>query len=75
MFEEYDDYLEFRIHPEDLFNMKSMQISLSKFIYNQPIEERNNYKNIFSYRVLNAKGSCSRPHTMRATQYTFRLIL
>lgn len=57
MIEEYDDdYLESRIHPEDLFNMKSIQISLSQFIYNQPIEERNNYKNIFSYRVLNAKG-------------------
>ncbi|MDD3039506.1 LuxR C-terminal-related transcriptional regulator [Bacteroides sp.] len=51
-----DDYLESRIHPEDLFNMKSLQISLSEFIYNQPIEDRNNYKNIFSYRVQNAKG-------------------
>ena len=57
MIEEYDDnYLESRIHPEDLFNMKSLQISLSQFIYNQPIEDRNSYKNIFSYRVLNAKG-------------------
>lgn len=57
MIEQFDDdYLESRIHPEDLFNIKSMQISLSQFIYNQPIEERNSYKNIFSYRVLNAKG-------------------
>ncbi|MDD3039253.1 LuxR C-terminal-related transcriptional regulator [Bacteroides sp.] len=57
MIEEYDDnYLESRIHPEDLFNIKSLQISLSQFIYSQPIEDRNNYKNIFSYRVLNAKG-------------------
>lgn len=57
MIEAYDDnYLESRIHPEDLFNMKSLQISLSQFIYNQRIENRNNYKNIFSYRVLNAKG-------------------
>lgn len=57
MIEEYDDnYLESRIHPEDLFNMKSLQISLSQFIYDQPIEDRNSYKNIFSYRVLNAKG-------------------
>lgn len=51
-----DDYLESRIHPEDLFSMKSIQLSLSQFIYDQPVEERNNYKNIFSYRVLNAKG-------------------
>lgn len=57
MIEEYDDdYLESRIHPEDLLNIKSIQISLSHFIYSQPTEERNNYKNIFSYRVLNAKG-------------------
>lgn len=51
-----DDYLESRIHPEDLFNMKSIQVGLSQLIYNQPIGERNNYKNIFSYRVLNTKG-------------------
>lgn len=51
-----DDYLESRIHPEDLFSMKSIRLSLSQFIYDQPVEERNNYKNIFSYRVLNAKG-------------------
>lgn len=55
--EQYDDdYLESRIHPEDLSTMKSIQIGLSQFIYSQPIDERNNYKNIFSYRVLNAKG-------------------
>lgn len=57
MIEDYDDdYLESRIHPEDLLNMKSIQVSLSQFIYSQPIEERNNYKNIFSYRVLNGKA-------------------
>lgn len=51
-----DDYLESRIHPEDQLVMKSIQVGLSQFIYNQPIEERNDYRNIFSYRVLNAKG-------------------
>lgn len=49
------DYLESRIHPEDLSTMKSMQVDLSRFIYSKPAEERNNYKNIFSFRVLNAK--------------------
>lgn len=53
--EEHEDYLESRIHPDDLSQMKSLQIDLSRFIYSQPVEERNNYKNIFSYRVLNAK--------------------
>lgn len=56
MIEQYDDYLESRIHPEDLSTMKYIQIGLSQFIYKQPMDERNNYKNIFSYRVLNAKG-------------------
>ena len=57
MIEQYDDnYLESRIHPEDLSTMTSIQVSLSQFIYNQPIDERHNYKNIFSYRLLNAKG-------------------
>lgn len=51
-----DDYLESRIHPDDLSALKSLQIDLSRFIYSLPIEERNNYKNSFSYRVLNAKG-------------------
>lgn len=47
-----DDYLESRIHPEDLSDIKSMQVDLSRLIYSQPIGERNDYKNIFSYRVL-----------------------
>lgn len=54
--EQYDDnYPESRIHPDDLEQIKTMQIDLSKFIYSQPFEERNNYKNIFSYRILNAR--------------------
>lgn len=53
--EQYDDYPESRIHPDDLEQIKTMQIDLSKFIYSQPFEERNSYKNIFSYRILNAR--------------------
>lgn len=49
------DYLESRIHPDDLAQLKSMQIYLSRYIYNLPPEERNNYKNIFTYRILNAR--------------------
>lgn len=53
--EKHGDYLETRIHPDDLAQIKSLQIDLSRFIYSQPAEERNNYKNIFTYRVLNAR--------------------
>lgn len=53
--EEQGDYLESRIHPDDLSRLKSMQIDLSRFIYDLPPEERNSYKNIFTYRILNAK--------------------
>lgn len=48
------DYLESRIHPDDLSRIKSLQVDLARFIYNQPVENRNHYKNNFSYRVLNA---------------------
>lgn len=50
-----DDYMESRIHPDDLDRMKDMQVCLSRYIYDQPVEDRNNYKNIFTYRILNAK--------------------
>lgn len=67
-----DDYLESRIHPDDLEQMKSMQVSLSRFIYNQPETERNHYKNIFTYRMLNAKrryvNVTSRHHVLRTTR-------
>lgn len=53
--EEHGDYLESRIHPDDLSQMKSLQVDLSRFIYSRPEEERNDYKNIFSYRVLNGR--------------------
>lgn len=53
--ENQGDYLESRFHPDDLSQMMSMQVDLSRFIYNRPAEDRNNYKNIFTYRVMNAK--------------------
>lgn len=49
------DYLESRIHPDDLSQMKSMQVELSRFIYSLPAEDRNNYKNIFTYRLLSSR--------------------
>lgn len=53
--EKQGDYLESRIHPDDQSQLKSMQIDLSRFIYTLPPEERNDYMNIFTFRILNAR--------------------
>lgn len=53
--ERQGDYLESRIHPDDLLQLKSMQVGLSRFIYGLPAEDRNHYRNTFTYRILNAK--------------------
>lgn len=49
------DYLESRIHPDDLSQLKQLQVDLGKFIFNLPIEQRNDYCNIYSFRVRNAR--------------------
>ena len=53
--EKQGDYLESRIHPDDLAQLKNLQIELGKFIYSLPLEERNDYCNIYSFRILNAR--------------------
>lgn len=53
--ERQGDYLESRIHPDDLSQLKTLQVNLGKFIYGLPLEQRNDYCNIYSFRVLNAK--------------------
>lgn len=53
--ERQGDYLESRIHPDDRAQLAALQIKLSQFIYNLPAEERNDYSNIYSFRILNAK--------------------
>ncbi|MDL2291557.1 LuxR C-terminal-related transcriptional regulator [Bacteroides sp. OttesenSCG-928-F21] len=50
------DVLEERIHPDDRSQMLEYQIEHGRFIYSLPQEERNNYQQIFQYRILNAKG-------------------
>lgn len=50
------DMLEERIHPDDKKQIVDYQIEHGKFIYSLPIEERNDYSQIFQYRMLNAKG-------------------
>lgn len=53
--ERQGDYLESRIHPDDREQLLTLQIKLSQFIYSLPPTQRNNYSNIYSFRVLNAK--------------------
>jgi DNA-binding CsgD family transcriptional regulator len=49
------DLLEERIHPDDRDQILDYQIEHGKFIYSLPKEERNDYCQIFQYRMLNVK--------------------
>lgn len=53
--ERQGDYLESRIHPNDRAQLAALQVTLGQFIYSLPFEQRNNYSNIYSFRILNAK--------------------
>jgi len=53
---EQGDLLEERIHPDDRRQLIEYQIEHGQFIYSLPPEERNNYQQIFQYRMLNARG-------------------
>lgn len=53
--EKQGDYLESRIHPDDRSQLAALQVTLSRFIYSLPLEQRNNYANIYSFRMLNAR--------------------
>ncbi len=48
------DLLEERIHPDDRIQLLEYQIEHGQFIYSLPPEERNDYQQIFQYRMLNA---------------------
>lgn len=50
------DMLEDRIHPDDRGQLVEYQIEHGQFIYSLPAEERNDYQQIFQYRILNARG-------------------
>lgn len=50
------DLLEERIHPDDRSQLIDYQLEHGKFIYSLPLKERNDYQQIFQYRLLNAKG-------------------
>lgn len=50
------DYLESRFHNEDYQKMLEIRIQLSHFIYSLPSENRNDYRNIYEFRILNARN-------------------
>ncbi len=49
------DLLEERIHPDDRAQLIEYQIEHGQFIYSLPLEERNDYQQIFQIRMLNAR--------------------
>lgn len=51
-----DDLLEDRIHPDDREQLVEYQIEHGQFIYSLPAEERNDFQQIFQYRMMNAQG-------------------
>lgn len=53
---EQGDFLEERIHPDDRIQITEYQIEHGQFIYSLPPEERNDYRQVFQWRMLNAKG-------------------
>jgi DNA-binding CsgD family transcriptional regulator len=49
------DLLEERIHPDDRAQLIEYQIEHGQFIYSLPLEERNDYPQIFQIRMLDAR--------------------
>jgi len=54
--QEQGDVLEERIHPEDRDSIMDIQIKHGQFIYSLSPEKRNDYSNIFQFRMLSARG-------------------
>ncbi len=52
---EQGDFLEERIHPDDRKQLAEYQIEHGLFIYSLPPEYRNDYRQIFQFRMLDAK--------------------
>ena len=49
------DLLEERIHPDDRVQLIEYQIEHGQFIYSLPREQRNDYQQIFQFRMLNVR--------------------
>ena len=63
------DLLEERIHPDDRAQLMEFQIEHGQFIYSLPPACRNDYRQTFQFRMLNAKGQyvnvITRQHVIR----------
>jgi len=55
-----DDFLEQRIHPDDLLILGGIQDRLFDHISHLPEEEQKNYKHIFEFRALDKNGEYQR---------------
>ena len=53
---EQGDFLEERIHPDDRAQITEYQVEHGQFIYSLPPEERNDYRQVFRWRMLDARG-------------------
>ncbi len=53
---EQGDFLEDRMHPDDRQKILEIQIKHSQFIYSLPHENRNDYRNLYQFRMQNANG-------------------
>lgn len=49
------DMLEDRIHPDDREQLLACQVEHGQFIYSLPPEERNDYQQVFQFRMLGAR--------------------
>lgn len=49
-----NDYLDNRIHPEDVIVFSTILKKIGDFWFSQPLENRKDYKQIFEFRVLNS---------------------
>ena len=53
--EKQGDYLESRIHPDDRQQLADLQVRLGQFIHSLPVEKRNDYCNIYSFRIRDTR--------------------
>ncbi|MDP4272094.1 MAG: LuxR C-terminal-related transcriptional regulator [Bacteroidota bacterium] len=51
-----NDYINSKTHPDDYLALMRNGITLMRFFYSIPIEDRPNYKLINEYRILNSRG-------------------
>lgn len=51
------DYLESKYHTDDYRKILQLRVNISHFMYSLPPENRNDYQNVFQFRMRNARGN------------------